>query len=132
VRIERGSPRWGVDIREKTLPPEMGASFVERTVSYQKGCYTGQEVLMRIKSRGHTNRTWTGLVCESPVDADSQVGSSVRESAGFVTSSAVSPDFGPIAAAMLHNEAAVEGTEVVVVSAGKEVKAVVRPFPLRA
>lgn len=51
-------PLLGVDTIEKTLPPELGREFEARTINYTKGCYSGQEVLMRIHSRGHTNKTW--------------------------------------------------------------------------
>jgi folate-binding protein YgfZ len=57
--LERKMPNWDYDVQHKTLPPELGAIIDERFVSYNKGCYTGQEVLQRIHSRGHTNRTWT-------------------------------------------------------------------------
>lgn len=56
-RIEAGIPRVGFDFDGRTLPPELGPDFEQRHVSYRKGCYTGQEVLMRIHSRGHTNKT---------------------------------------------------------------------------
>ena len=56
--LERKMPNWLYDIQSKTLPPELGPAIDERFVSYDKGCYTGQEVLQRIHSRGHTNRTW--------------------------------------------------------------------------
>lgn len=56
--LDRESPNWLYDFKEKTLPPELGEAFIREHVSYTKGCYTGQEVLQRIHSRGHTNRTW--------------------------------------------------------------------------
>src|SRR5579885_755028 len=57
IRIECGVPKRGADYNDKTLPPELGPAFDKKYVSYNKGCYTGQEVLMRIHSRGHTNKT---------------------------------------------------------------------------
>ncbi len=56
--LEKGIPNWIFDIREKTLPPELGEEFAAKYINYNKGCYTGQEILQRIHSRGHTNRTW--------------------------------------------------------------------------
>jgi len=69
LRYEAGIPLYGVDMNDRTLAPEMGAAFVAKYISYSKGCYTGQEVLMRIRARGHTNRTWVPL----HVGADPQV-----------------------------------------------------------
>ncbi len=56
--LEKNKPNWIFDIREKTLPPELGDEFAAKHINYNKGCYTGQEVLQRIHSRGHTNKTW--------------------------------------------------------------------------
>lgn len=54
-RIIRGIPAWGKELDENTLPPEAG---LERThIDYHKGCYIGQEVISRLKSVGHVNRT---------------------------------------------------------------------------
>ncbi|RFC44291.1 MAG: aminomethyltransferase/hypothetical protein [Verrucomicrobia bacterium] len=54
-RIMRGIPAWGAELDENTLPPEAG---LERThIDYHKGCYIGQEVISRLKSVGHVNRT---------------------------------------------------------------------------
>jgi folate-binding protein YgfZ len=55
LRVERGIPQWGSELTEDTLPPEAG---LERThIDYHKGCYIGQEVISRLKSVGHVNRT---------------------------------------------------------------------------
>ena len=60
LRIEAGIPRWGYELDEDTLPPE---ARLDRThIDYDKGCYIGQEVISRLKSIGHVNRTLTGLV----------------------------------------------------------------------
>ncbi|MCS7208626.1 MAG: hypothetical protein NZ874_03555 [Fimbriimonadales bacterium] len=61
LRYEAGIPQAGVDWSERTLAAEMGAAFVRSHISYTKGCYVGQEVLMRIHARGHTNRTWVPM-----------------------------------------------------------------------
>lgn len=131
LRLELGMPVWGRDIGPKTLLPEMGPAFTGRNVSYTKGCYLGQEVVMRIRSRGHTNRTWVGLLCERPVAAGVLVHSEARANAGTVTSAATSPKIGPIAAAMLANAAAEPGARVTVDSEDGQVVATVAPFPLR-
>jgi folate-binding protein YgfZ len=50
ARIEAGLPRFGADMNETTLPPEAGIE--SRAISYTKGCYTGQEVIARIRTYG--------------------------------------------------------------------------------
>lgn len=59
ARIEAGIPRFGADMAETHLPQECGIEA--RAVSYNKGCYIGQEVLNRIHSIGHVNRQLCGL-----------------------------------------------------------------------
>ena len=64
LRIEAGTPRWGAELTEETLPPEAGLDLT--AIDYHKGCYIGQEVISRIKSVGHVNRVLTGLAALSP------------------------------------------------------------------
>jgi folate-binding protein YgfZ len=127
ARIEAGIPLEGVDTTPKTLPPELGPAFEEEHISYRKGCYTGQEVLMRIHSRGHTNKTWVGVRAEAEVLPGDPVRTKDGRDVGQVTSAAVSPALGPIAAATVRNEALSE-SEVVV--GAKEIAAVLQPMPL--
>jgi folate-binding protein YgfZ len=130
ARIEAGIPEFGKDITSKTLPPELGASFTARHVSYTKGCYTGQEVLMRIHSRGHTNKTWMGLVSDGPLEVGATVSHSRRPDAGVVTSVANSPSMGYIGAATLRNEAALDGERVSIDTSAGKVEAEVREMPI--
>jgi len=58
-RVAVGIPIYGVDMHQKTLPLEAGLE--ERAISYDKGCYTGQEIVVRIKHRGKINRHLRGL-----------------------------------------------------------------------
>jgi folate-binding protein YgfZ len=59
LRVEAGVPRWGYELGENVLPPEAG---LDRThIDYHKGCYVGQEVISRLKSVGHVNRSLVGL-----------------------------------------------------------------------
>ena len=125
ARLEAGIPIYGVDMGPRTLLPEMGPVFESRNISYKKGCYTGQEVLMRIHSRGHTNQTWMGIVLEGSVSVGSPVSHSAREDAGVVTSVANSPRFGPIATAMMRREA----TEGEVLVSGT--RGLLKSFPMR-
>ncbi|MFN8186557.1 MAG: hypothetical protein U0R69_05720 [Gaiellales bacterium] len=53
-RIAAGTPRFGREVDERVLPAEAG--FVDRAVSFTKGCYPGQEPIARLRYRGHVNR----------------------------------------------------------------------------
>ncbi|HEY6766747.1 MAG TPA: folate-binding protein [Candidatus Sulfotelmatobacter sp.] len=64
-RIVSGIPRYGVDIRERELPQETGQM---RALHFQKGCYIGQEIVERIRSRGNVHRNFTGFVSEGTGD----------------------------------------------------------------
>jgi folate-binding protein YgfZ len=65
-RIAQGIPRYGQDIRERDLPQETGQS---RALHFGKGCYIGQEIVERIRSRGAVHRKFTGLLIEGPLPA---------------------------------------------------------------
>lgn len=129
-RLEAGIPRFGQDINPKTMPPELGQAFDVRHVSYNKGCYTGQEVLMRIHSRGHTNKTWMGLVADDPFEVGDLVKHSRRPDAGEVTSATFSPANGFIGAAILRNEAATDGEWVTIETSKGPIQAEVREMPI--
>ena len=84
LRISRGIPAWGRELTEGMLPPE---ALLEATdISYQKGCYIGQEVISRIKSAGKVNRRLSRLVIDASVEL---VSGPLEDGAGEVTS--VSP-----------------------------------------
>ena len=59
LRILSGTPLYGVDIRDKDLPQETNQT---RALHFSKGCYLGQEIVERIRSRGAVHRTFTGFV----------------------------------------------------------------------
>jgi folate-binding protein YgfZ len=88
-RIEASRPRFGVDMDESHLPLEAG---LDEAISFQKGCYIGQEYVVRLAHRGHVNRKLAGLRLagrEAPT-----AGSPVlhgAEEAGAVTSAAFRP-----------------------------------------
>jgi folate-binding protein YgfZ len=121
ARLEAGYPIFGQDITEKTLVMEMGPDYIARHLSFDKGCYTGQEVVHRIYSRGHTNRQWVALVGDGPMPVGAQVSHAERPDAGVVTSSATSAEFGSIAAAMIRADFAKEGEQVSVNGIGADV-----------
>ena len=60
-RILCGIPRFGKDIRERTLPQETGQ---DRALNFNKGCYIGQEIVERIRARGSVHRTFVGFEIE--------------------------------------------------------------------
>lgn len=86
IRIERGIPEWGAELGEDTLPPE---ALLDAThIDYHKGCYIGQEVISRIKSVGHVNRTlckWKGVADQLPAPG-SRFYSGDGTEAGMLTS----------------------------------------------
>jgi len=109
--LERGVPAFGLDTSEKTLPPELGPHFEASTISYQKGCYVGQEVLMRVHSRGHVNRQWVGLNLSESVIRGADV-LHEGKSVGQVHRVLESPEFGWIGSATLRSSATDPGTQV--------------------
>ncbi|MBX3118787.1 MAG: hypothetical protein KF784_06950 [Fimbriimonadaceae bacterium] len=112
ARLEDGLPRFEKDMTEKTLPPEMGARYEASHISYTKGCYTGQEILMRMHSRGHTNKTWVRFTSEGLIEEGVTIESPQGEKIGTVTSSVVSPRFGYLGAGMVRNQWTAANTEV--------------------
>jgi folate-binding protein YgfZ len=105
LRIERGIPRYGVDYGLENLPQETG--LVERTVSFEKGCYTGQEVVARIHYRGHVNQRLTGLSRDEggPIPVGAELFDGDRR-VGEVSSATHSREFGAIALGMVRREVA--------------------------
>ncbi len=88
LRIESGIPKYGVDMDETTVVPELG---FEGMISYNKGCYIGQEIIARIHFRGHVAKRLTGIMSARGIVAGSDVTSADGKPAGRITSVAVSP-----------------------------------------
>ena len=103
LRVERGRPRYGIDLDSSTIPQEAGLN--ERAVSFTKGCYVGQETVARLHYRGKPNRHLRGLRLSAPADSGEELRLAER-SVGRLGSSAVSPKLGPIALALVRREAA--------------------------
>ncbi|MCK5412261.1 MAG: folate-binding protein YgfZ [Gemmatimonadetes bacterium] len=93
-RVEHGIPVWAADFDQDNLAQELGQD--DRAISFDKGCYTGQEVVARIHFRGHVNRILRGFRLPRPVAAGQPLYEGERER-GVITSPAISPRFGPIA-----------------------------------
>jgi folate-binding protein YgfZ len=102
LRIERGRPRYGVDLDADTIPQEAGLN--ERAVSFTKGCYVGQETVARLHYRGKPNRHLRGLRLSAPARGGEALKLGERD-VGRVGSTAVSPRLGPIALALVRREA---------------------------
>jgi len=116
LRVEGGVPRFGSDMDEETIPLEAGIE--SRAISFSKGCYVGQEVIIRVLHRGHGRvaRKLVGLAVEGDaVPAPGTRATVDGRDIGQVTSSAMSPMLKrPIALAYLHRDFLAPGTTVVV------------------
>ena len=97
-RIEAGVPISGVDIGAETIPAEVGAWAIEAAASFSKGCYTGQELVARIDSRGgNVPRPLRVLRLSTPVEAGAEIVDADGKPAGHVTSAAADVALGPCA-----------------------------------
>jgi tRNA-modifying protein YgfZ len=103
LRVERGRPRYGLDLDDSVIPQEAGLN--ERAVSFTKGCYVGQETVARLHYRGRPNRHLRGLRLSEAVAPGSEIRAGER-TVGRVGSVAVSPDLGPLALALMRREVA--------------------------
>ena len=114
VRIESGVPVFGRDMDEETIPLEAGIET--RAISFTKGCYVGQEVIIRVLHRGHGRvaRKLVGLLLDG--ERAPAAGTAIRggdREIGHVTSSTVSPALKrPIALAYVHRDFLEAGTAV--------------------
>ncbi len=87
-RVARGVPRYGVDLRERDLPQETGQQHV---LNFAKGCYVGQEIVERIRSRGNVHRILVGLEIQDDVPAAGEKIVAEDKQVGEVTSAARVP-----------------------------------------
>ena len=127
LRIECGQPRGGTDTDETTIPQE---AFLERdAISFDKGCFLGQEVVARIDSRGRVTRLQRTLVATSEIGAGDEI-VTADGVVGDVTSTAWSPRHGVVALARVRRDVE-PPAEVIVRHAGGDVEATVRESPLR-
>jgi folate-binding protein YgfZ len=114
LRIENGIPKYGVDMDETTIVPELG---LDGMISYSKGCYIGQEIIARIHFRGHVAKQLTGLVSEPPAVAGGLTSNTELtvdvKNAGRVTSVTYSPKLErSIALAFVRYDHLAAGTEL--------------------
>lgn len=110
LRIENGVPLYGIDADETTIVPELG---IENFISYNKGCYIGQEIIARIYFRGHVAKQLTGLILESKANSGDELKSLDGKNAGRITSVTFSPKLEKhIALAFVRYDFLTEGTEL--------------------
>jgi folate-binding protein YgfZ len=131
ARIEAGLPRFGADMDETNLAPEV---FDAGAISYSKGCYIGQEVIARVRTYGQVAKAWRGFRLPDVLAALPQRGDKLYlgdKEVGFITSAAASTFFkANIALGYVRREANSIGTELQMRTASGEapVKIVELPF----
>ena len=102
LRVEAGIPLYGVDFTEDNLLLEVG---LDHAVSFSKGCYLGQEVVERIRSRGHVNKKLVGLILEGRESASRGDVLFADKPVGTITSSVHSPALGkPVALGYVYKD----------------------------
>ncbi|HXJ90408.1 MAG TPA: glycine cleavage T C-terminal barrel domain-containing protein [Candidatus Binatia bacterium] len=126
-RIANGIPLYGVDIRERDLPQETEQA---RALNFNKGCYIGQEIVERIRSRGSVHRKFAGFIADAaqPIIAGTKIVSGEKE-VGEITSVAPLRQSGAeknVALGYIRRELGVPGREVVIGG----IKATVVPLPV--
>ena len=129
LRIEAGIPRFGLDMDETTIISETN---LEDAVSDTKGCYVGQEIIVRIKHRGHVAKKLTGVVFENghQLEKDAKIFSLDDKEIGRVTSTTFSPRLNRgIALGYLKYDYLVPGTEIKVLAQSKKSAASVVELP---
>jgi folate-binding protein YgfZ len=117
LRVESGVPWYGQDVDEGQILPE---TRLEELVSYTKGCYIGQEVVARVKYRGHVNRALSGLRIEGETvpPRGARITADGRD-VGWITSAVRSPAAGSVVAlGYVRRESFLPGQAVAVETAG--------------
>jgi len=129
LRIEAGIPRFGIDMDETKVVTETN---LDDAVSFTKGCYIGQEIIARIKYRGHVAKKLTGVLVEhdGALESGLKILSADGKEIGSIASSVVSPRLKKtIALAYLKYDYLEPGTKVKVVAAEVELPATVTELP---
>ena len=117
LRIEAGIPRYGTELTDAVIPLE---AELEHAINFEKGCYIGQEIVARMKYRGHPNRLLRGIEIDSAptssecfvLHQDAPIFSADKE-VGWITSSTFAPTLGkPIAMAYVRTAVTEAGSRV--------------------
>jgi folate-binding protein YgfZ len=125
VRVERGRPRYGIDLDDSVIPQE--ADLNHRAVSFTKGCYVGQETVARLYYRGKPNRQLRGVRLSASTETGAEIVFGGR-TVGRLGSVTDSPQLGPLALALVRREAP-PGSRVAV--GADEIQAVVVELPFQ-
>ena len=112
VRLELGAPWYSYDFGEKQIPHEAGLQ--DSHISYTKGCYTGQEIVERVRSRGQVNRVRVTLKYDTPqAPAHGTPLLSEGKEAGYTTRGGFSPALNaPIGMGYVRRESSTPGSVV--------------------
>lgn len=128
LRIEAGIPLYGTDFSEDNLLLETG---LDAHVSFTKGCYLGQEIVERVRSRGHVNRKLRGLLIDGAVTP--RHGDAIRageKQIGTITSAVYSPALKrPIALGYIHRDHWQTGAHLTIDHDGASLSALVTDLP---
>lgn len=135
LRIEAGVPSFPADMNDDTIPLEAGIE--QRAISFTKGCYPGQEVIVRIRDRGHGRvaRRLVGIAVDGektvPVPGDTIL--AADRDVGRVTSAAWSPALGrPIVLGYVQRDFVDPGSQVVIARGDARLPATVTALPFIA
>lgn len=129
LRIEAGSPRYGVDLDETKVVLETG---LDDAVSFTKGCYIGQEIIARIHFRGHVAKRLAGLMLEAEgiVSRDDKIRTAEGKEIGWITSATHSPELNrTIALGYVKYDYLQPGTPVRIIHEEAELEAHVASLP---
>jgi folate-binding protein YgfZ len=110
-RIVSGVPRYGVDIRERDLPQETEQA---RALNFNKGCYVGQEIVERIRSRGAVHRKFAGFLAEgtAPIAAGTKIVAGEKEVGEITSAACLSGGEKTVALGYIRREVGVPGREI--------------------
>jgi folate-binding protein YgfZ len=125
ARVEAGIPWYGDDFDETMLAPE---ARLDAFIAENKGCYTGQEVIARVKNRGHVNRLLARFDLEGSVTPErGDLIFAEEKEMGWITSAVWSfENAAPRALGYLRHEAAQDGTRVQIARGATRLDATVR------
>ena len=133
LRVEAGEPAFLVDMNDETIPSEAGIE--SRAISFSKGCFPGQEVIVRIRDRGHgrvaQRLVGLGVSGTTVPEAGDHVWFDGKD-VGHVTSAVHSPSRGgPLALGYVKRDVAEDGKAVTIAHGGTQLEAAVLtlPFP---
>jgi len=131
VRIACGVPAMGREMTDATIPAEVGQWVIDASVSFTKGCFTGQELVARIDSRGgNVPRRLRGFIAGTPAPSTGAPLVVDGATVGAVTSSATASDGTVVGLAYVKRGVDVPVTATVAAAEGAATTVELRPLPL--